>query len=131
MAKVSTAAMMRVPLHASVSARAQGPIAARTRRSRSPAPSRQAASRRKRPLGPWEKFVDSRPVQGLMGVHISGVVAAIAALPGMAAWALRTTLPLPVSVVLWHISGSGMLVAAAATEALAGRTTGLLGKVSA
>lgn len=75
--------------------------------------------------------MDSQLVERIMGVHISGVVAAIAALPGVAAWALRQTLPLPVSVVLWHISGSGMLVAAAATEALAGRTTSLLGKVSA
>ncbi|KAL4424957.1 hypothetical protein ABPG77_002842 [Micractinium sp. CCAP 211/92] len=63
-----------------------------------------------------------------MGVHISGVVAAIAAVPGVAAWVLRHSLPLPVSVVLWHVAGSGFLVAAAATERLAGHTTGLLGK---
>ncbi len=62
-------------------------------------------------------------------VHISGVVAAIAAVPGVAAWVLRHSLPLPVSVVLWHVAGSGFLVAAAATERLAGHTTGLLGKV--
>ncbi|EFN58779.1 hypothetical protein CHLNCDRAFT_56882 [Chlorella variabilis] len=37
-------------------------------------------------------------------------------------------LPLPVSCVLWHVSGSGLVVAVAASEALAGRTTGLLGK---
>ena len=63
------------------------------------------------------------------GVHISGVVAALAALPGLAAWGLRHSLPLPVSLVLWHVAGSGMVVAAAATEALAAHTTGLLGKV--
>lgn len=58
-------------------------------------------------------------------------VAAIAALPGIAAWGLRHTLPLPLSIVLWHVAGSGMLVAAAATETLAGHTTDLLGKVRA
>lgn len=68
-------------------------------------------------------------VHPLRTVHISGVVAAIAAVPGVAAWVLRHSLPLPVSVVLWHVAGSGFLVAAAATERLAGHTTGLLGKV--
>ena len=63
------------------------------------------------------------------GVHISAVVAGLAAVPGVAAWVGRHVLPLPVSVVLWHISATGLLVAAAATETLAGRTTGLLGKV--
>ena len=61
-------------------------------------------------------------------VHISGVVAVIAAVPGIAAYGLRHVLPLPASVVLWHIAGTGMLVAAAATEALAGRTTWIMGK---
>lgn len=63
-----------------------------------------------------------------MGVHISAVVAAIASVPCLAAWALRHTLPLPADLVLWHIGATGLLVAAAATETLAGRTTGLMGK---
>jgi hypothetical protein len=62
-------------------------------------------------------------------VHISGVVAGIAAIPGLAAYGLRDVLPLPASILLWHIAGTGMVVAAAASEALAGHTTGLLGKV--
>ena len=66
----------------------------------------------------------------LMGaVHISAVVAAIASVPCLAAWALRHTLPLPANLVLWHIGATGMLVAAAATETLAGSTTGMMGKV--
>ncbi|PSC71447.1 dual specificity phosphatase domain [Micractinium conductrix] len=75
------------------------------------------------PLTPWEQLLEP-----LMGVHISGVVAVIAAVPGIAAYGLRHVLPLPASVVLWHIAGTGMLVAAAATEALAGRTTWIMGK---
>lgn len=63
-----------------------------------------------------------------MGVHLSGVVAGVASLPGLAAWALRHTLPLPASIVLWHIAGTGFLVAAAASEHLAAHTTWLLGK---
>lgn len=63
-------------------------------------------------------------------VHISAVVAAIASVPCLAAWALRHTLPLPANLVLWHIGTTGLLVAAAATETLAGHTTGLMGKVS-
>eukprot|EP00887_Chlorella_sp_A99_P001424 scaffold8.g1424.t1 len=65
-----------------------------------------------------------------MGVHLSGVVAGVASLPGLAAWALRHTLPLPASIVLWHIAGTGFLVAAAASEHLAAHTTWLLGKAS-
>lgn len=78
---------------------------------------------KRRELNAWEKLLEP-----LMGVHISGVVAAVSAVPGLAAWALRGSLPLPVSLVLWHVAGSGLLVAAAATEALAGHTVGLLGK---
>ena len=50
---------------------------------------------------------------------------------GLAAYTLRRVLPLPVSLALWHAAGAGVVVAAAATEALAGHTTGLLGKVRA
>ncbi|KAI3436780.1 hypothetical protein D9Q98_006191 [Chlorella vulgaris] len=63
-----------------------------------------------------------------MGVHLSGLVGSIALLPGLAAW--FCPLPTPVTVLLAHISGSGLLVAAAATDALAVHTTGLLGKRS-
>lgn len=66
-----------------------------------------------------------------MGVHISSIVAGLSTGFGLAAWGLRHVLPLPVSVVLWHVAGTGMLVAAAATETMAGHTTGLLGKVGA
>lgn len=66
-----------------------------------------------------------------MGVHISSIVAGLSSGIGLAAWSLRHVLPLPVSVVLWHVAGTGMLVAAAATETMASHTTGLLGKVRA
>ena len=66
-----------------------------------------------------------------MGVHLSGVVAGVAALPAFLAVWLRSSLPLPASIVLWYIAGTGLLVAVAASEQLAAHTTWLLGKVRA
>lgn len=44
------------------------------------------------------------------------------------AYLFRRTLPVPVSILLWHISVSGFLVSAAASEPLAPYTTWILGK---
>ena len=95
--------------------------AAAQRTSLHTAPKQQQESRL---VGLLEPYWDAA-----MGVHISSIVAGLAGGVGLAAWSLRHVLPLPVSVVLWHVAGTGMLVAAAATETMAGQTTGLLGKV--
>jgi hypothetical protein len=89
-----------------------------------PATTTSTTHRTPHQLTAWELLLEP-----LMGVHISAVVAAIASVPCLAAWALRHTLPLPANLVLWHIGASGLLVAVAATETLAGRTTGIMGKV--
>lgn len=115
--------MMRFarPLHASITRRHCTPAGS----SNWPLSSALSGATRRQGIPPSAVLHTFTP----MGVHISTVVAAIAALPGLAAWSLRHMLPLPVSCVLWHVSGSGLVVAVAASEALAGRTTGLLGKV--
>lgn len=95
--------------------------AAAQRTSLHTAPKQQQESRL---VGLLEPYWDAA-----MGVHISSIVAGLAGGVGLAAWSLRHVLPLPLSVVLWHVAGTGMLVAAAATETMAGQTTGLLGKV--
>lgn len=95
--------------------------AAAQRTSLHTAPKQQQESRL---VGLLEPYWDAA-----MGVHISSIVAGLAGGVGLAAWSLRHVLPLPISVVLWHVAGTGMLVAAAATETMAGQTTGLLGKV--
>ena len=64
-----------------------------------------------------------------MGIHLSGVVGAIATLPAALAVLGRDSLPPPVVLVLCHTALSGFLVAAAATEALAAHSMGMLGKV--
>ena len=64
-----------------------------------------------------------------MGIHLSGVVGAIATLPAALAVLGRDSLPPPVELVLCHTALSGFLVAAAATEALAAHSMGMLGKV--
>lgn len=87
-------------------------------------PKQQQQQQESRLVGLLEPYWDAA-----MGVHISSIVAGLAGIVGASAWGLRHVLPLPVSVVLWHVAGTGMLVAAAATETMAGRTTGLLGKV--
>ncbi len=61
-------------------------------------------------------------------VHLSGVVAGCAAIFAMAAHAFRRTLPLPLTMALWHASATGFLVAMSATELLGRHTTWLLGK---
>lgn len=44
------------------------------------------------------------------------------------AWVFRRTLPLPVTLILFHIASTGLVVAAAASEPLAKHTTWILGK---
>ena len=118
-------------------------VAHSTRRAllpgRRPASLSAAAQRAALHTGPKQQQQQESRLVGLlepywdaaMGVHISSIVAGLAGIVGASAWGLRHVLPLPVSVVLWHVAGTGMLVAAAATETMAGRTTGLLGKVGA
>lgn len=65
-----------------------------------------------------------------MGVHISGIVAGIAAVPATIAWLGRHALPLPLNLALWHVAAAGFAVAAASTDLLAKHTTKMLGKVS-
>jgi hypothetical protein len=63
-----------------------------------------------------------------MGIHLSGVVGGIASLPALCAFIFRKSLPLPASIILWHIAGSGIVVSLAASDAFARRSTWLLGK---
>lgn len=65
----------------------------------------------------------------LQGVHLSGVVAGIAAVPAALAWFGRRVLPLPVELGLIHIAAAGFVVAAASSQALAKHTAWVLGKV--
>lgn len=63
-----------------------------------------------------------------MGVHLSGVVAGIASLPALCAFVFRKSLPLPASLILWHIAGTGFVVSLAASSACARHSTWILGK---
>jgi len=63
-----------------------------------------------------------------MGVHLSGVVAGIAAIPAIAAFAFRRFLPIPAAIALWHIAGTGLVVSIAASGPLARHTTWIMGK---
>jgi hypothetical protein len=63
-----------------------------------------------------------------MGIHLSGVVGGIASLPALCAFIFRKSLPLPASLILWHIAGTGIVVALAASDTFARRSTWLLGK---
>ena len=66
-----------------------------------------------------------------MGIHLSGLVGSIATLPALLAVLLRRHVPLPVTLVLWHIAVTGFAVSIAASDALAADSTGLLGKACA
>lgn len=66
-----------------------------------------------------------------MGIHLSGLVGSIATLPALLAVLLRRHVPLPVTLVLWHVAVTGFAVSIAASDALAAESTGLLGKASA
>lgn len=63
-----------------------------------------------------------------LGVHLSGVVGAIATVPAVLAYSLRRSLPLPLSIVLRHVAASGWVVALAASEHLAKHSTWVMGK---
>lgn len=63
-----------------------------------------------------------------LGVHLSGVVGAIATAPALLAYTLRRSLPLPLSIVLWHVAAAGWIVALAASEHLAKHSTWVMGK---
>lgn len=63
-----------------------------------------------------------------MGIHLSSVVGAVAAIPALVVFAFRKTLPLPASIIISHVSLTGFLVAIAASQTLAQHTTHLLGK---
>lgn len=59
---------------------------------------------------------------------LSLIVAGTASLFGIKAFLLRRYLPLPLMLALGHTTAVGYVVAAAASDRLAGRTTALLGK---
>ena len=63
-----------------------------------------------------------------MGIHLSGVVAGAAALPALISFAFRRVLPLPAALVLWHVAGTGFVVAIAASAPFARHTTWIMGK---
>jgi hypothetical protein len=63
-----------------------------------------------------------------MGVHLSGVVGAIALIPAATAFFFRRVLPLSASFLLWHIAGTGFAVSIASSGPLAKHTTWVLGK---
>lgn len=63
-------------------------------------------------------------------MHLSGVVASVAVVPGaLALLAARRSLPLPITLALAHIAGTGFAVAISASAPCARYTTSLLGKV--
>ena len=63
-----------------------------------------------------------------MGIHLSGVVAGVAGLFGATAFIFRKSIPLPAALVLWHITGTGIIVSLAASSVFARHSTWLLGK---
>jgi len=63
-----------------------------------------------------------------MGIHLSGVVGGIASLPALCAFIFRKSLPLPASLILWQIAGTGIVISLAASDAFARHSTWLLGK---
>ncbi|KAG7669411.1 putative Uncharacterized protein YnbD [Nannochloris sp. 'desiccata'] len=63
-----------------------------------------------------------------MGIHLSGVVGGIASLPALCAVIFRKSLPLPASLILWHIAGTGIVISIAASSKFARHSTWLLGK---
>lgn len=65
-----------------------------------------------------------------MGIHLSGIVAGISALPATLTVLLRYRLPLPLTLALGHISLVGFAVALATTDQFAAQSTQLLGKVT-
>ena len=64
-----------------------------------------------------------------MGLHLSGIVAGISVLPATLTILLRHRLPLPLTLVLRHVSLVGFAVALATTDQFASQSTQLLGKV--
>ena len=66
-----------------------------------------------------------------MGLHLSGIVAAIFVLPAALTILLGQKLPLPLTLTFGHISLVGFAVALATTDQFAGHSTQLLGKVRA
>ncbi|GAB4820623.1 hypothetical protein N2152v2_007669 [Parachlorella kessleri] len=64
----------------------------------------------------------------MLGVHLSGIVAGISAVPAVLAILGRKVLPLPVELVLIHMAAAGFTVAVASTGPWANKTTWLLGK---
>ena len=64
-----------------------------------------------------------------MGLHLSGIVAAISVLPATLTILLRHKLPLPLTLTFGHISLVGFAVALATTDQFAAHSTQLLGKV--
>ncbi len=64
-----------------------------------------------------------------MGLHLSGIVAAISVLPATLTILLRHKFPLPLTLTFGHISLVGFAVALATTDQFAGHSTQLLGKV--
>ena len=64
-----------------------------------------------------------------MGMHLSGIVAGVSALPATLLLLLRHKLPLPFSLTLAHITLVGFAVALATTDHFAAHSTQLLGKV--
>ena len=66
-----------------------------------------------------------------MGIHLSGIVAAISTVPAALTILLRHKLPLPLTLALAHISLVGFAVALATTDQFAAHSTQLLGKVRA
>ena len=60
---------------------------------------------------------------------LSRVVGSIAVCPADLGWAVSPFVPFPVTFVLFHVAATGFVVATAASETLADRTAGLLGKV--
>ena len=65
----------------------------------------------------------------MLGVHLSGIVAGISAVPAVLAILGRKVLPLPLELVLIHMAAAGFTVAVASTGPWANKTTWLLGKV--
>ncbi|KAL3153932.1 hypothetical protein ABBQ32_013494 [Trebouxia sp. C0010 RCD-2024] len=66
-----------------------------------------------------------------MGIHLSGIVAAISTLPAALTVLLRHKLPLPLTLALAHVSLVGFAVALATTDYFAAHSTQLLGKTEA
>ncbi|DBB06424.1 hypothetical protein WJX77_007711 [Trebouxia sp. C0004] len=65
-----------------------------------------------------------------MGLHLSGIVAAISVLPATLTILLRHKFPLPLTLTFGHISLVGFAVALATTDQFAGHSTQLLGKTA-